>query len=192
MSVTTERKLQIPPIRSPNRSAGGPVAVSTAPGLDAGHGSKLCAHRNRVAFVCGSNSCRSQMAEVLCRKLRPEIDCVSGGLQTKPGKVINPFAIRVLEEIGLGVDELCIKDLGSIKPYAYDLIVVLCECDSHMNVPSHVQGKVVLRSIDAPSNIVKAMGTEVPDEEKIAVYRRVRDQISELIRTLKVAEDVKD
>ena len=56
----------------------------------------------KVAFVCVHNSCRSQMAEALSRKLAAEVfDAYSAGTETKPQ--INQDAVRIMKQI-YGID----------------------------------------------------------------------------------------
>ncbi len=52
----------------------------------------------KVAFVCVHNSCRSQMAEALGRKLAGDVfESYSAGTETKPN--INPHAVRIMKQI---------------------------------------------------------------------------------------------
>ena len=52
----------------------------------------------RVAFVCVHNSCRSQIAEALGRKLAGDVfDSFSAG--TEPGSRINPDAVRLMKQV---------------------------------------------------------------------------------------------
>jgi len=56
----------------------------------------------KVAFVCVHNSCRSQMAEALGRKLAADIfESYSAGTETKPQ--INRDAVRLMKEVH-GID----------------------------------------------------------------------------------------
>ncbi|MDO4515567.1 MAG: arsenate reductase ArsC [Bacillota bacterium] len=56
----------------------------------------------KVAFVCVHNSCRSQMAEALGKKLAPEVfESYSAGTETKPR--INPDAVRLMKQVH-GID----------------------------------------------------------------------------------------
>ena len=49
----------------------------------------------KVAFICVHNSCRSQMAEALCRKYAGDVfECYSAG--TDIADRINPDAIRIM------------------------------------------------------------------------------------------------
>ena len=56
----------------------------------------------RVAFLCAHNSCRSQMAEALGKKLAGDVfDSFSAG--TEPGSCINPDAVRLMRQV-YGID----------------------------------------------------------------------------------------
>jgi len=56
----------------------------------------------KVAFVCVHNSCRSQIAEALGKKLAGEVfESYSAGTETKPR--INPDAVRLMKAVH-GID----------------------------------------------------------------------------------------
>ena len=56
----------------------------------------------KVAFICVHNSCRSQIAEALCRKLASDVfESYSAGTETKPR--INQDAVRLMKTIH-GID----------------------------------------------------------------------------------------
>ena len=56
----------------------------------------------KVAFICVHNSCRSQMAEALGRKLASDVFAsFSAGTETKPH--INPDAVRLMKQVH-GID----------------------------------------------------------------------------------------
>ena len=51
----------------------------------------------KVAFVCVHNSCRSQIAEALGKRLVADVfDCYSAGTETKPE--INRDAVRIMKD----------------------------------------------------------------------------------------------
>jgi arsenate reductase len=51
----------------------------------------------KIAFVCVHNSCRSQMAEALCRHFAGDVfDCYSAGTEVKPK--INQDAVRLIKQ----------------------------------------------------------------------------------------------
>lgn len=52
----------------------------------------------KIAFICVHNSCRSQMAEALCRHLANDMfEAYSAGTETKPR--INPDAVRIIKQL---------------------------------------------------------------------------------------------
>ncbi len=56
----------------------------------------------KVAFICTHNSCRSQMAEAISKKLASDVfDAYSAGTEIKG--TINPDAVRVIQQI-YGID----------------------------------------------------------------------------------------
>ena len=58
--------------------------------------------RPKVAFLCVHNSCRSQMAEALGKKLAEDVfESFSAG--TQPGARINPDAVRLMKQVW-GID----------------------------------------------------------------------------------------
>ena len=79
----------------------------------------------RVLILCTGNSCRSQMAEVIWRKLggdRWQVD--SAG--SRPAGYVHPNALAALAEIGLPVDNLSSKSLEPFLGQPIDLVVTVC------------------------------------------------------------------
>ena len=61
-----------------------------------------CEGKTRVAFICVHNSCRSQIAEALGKKLASDVfESYSAGTETKPH--INPDAVRIMKRL-YGID----------------------------------------------------------------------------------------
>lgn len=59
-------------------------------------------HKQKVAFICVHNSCRSQIAEALGRYLASDVfESYSAGTETKPQ--INQDAVRLMKRI-YGID----------------------------------------------------------------------------------------
>ena len=61
--------------------------------------------KKKVAFICVHNSCRSQIAEALGKKLASDVfDSYSAGTETKPK--INQDAVRLMKEIhGINMED---------------------------------------------------------------------------------------
>mgnify|MGYP000129007465 CR=1 FL=1 len=68
----------------------------------------------KVAFICVHNSCRSQIAEALGKKLASNaFESYSAGTETKPK--INQDAVRLMKEtVG---DEVKVKAAGGIRDW---------------------------------------------------------------------------
>lgn len=67
--------------------------------FDKNHGKQ---EKTKVAFICVHNSCRSQIAEALGKRLASEVfESYSAGTETKPQ--INQDAVRIMKEL-YGID----------------------------------------------------------------------------------------
>lgn len=130
-----------------------------------------------VIFLCTGNSCRSQMAEAIVNaRYGKEWEAYSAG--TKPAGYVHLKAIQALNEIGIAhvgkskhIDELHTKD--------FDLVVTVCDSAAEeCPVWPGRAGRRVHHSFVDPA---KAEGT---DEEQMAVFRRVRSEMLEVIPKL--------
>jgi len=80
--------------------------------------------RLKVAFICVHNSCRSQIAEALCRYLAEDVfDCYSAGTEIK--RQINQDAVRLMEQLyGIDMEKTqCSKLLADIPPV--DIVITM-------------------------------------------------------------------
>jgi arsenate reductase (thioredoxin) len=135
--------------------------------------------KTKVLFLCTGNSCRSQMAEGWARHLKcGQIEAYSAGIE-KHG--LNPHAVRVMAEAGVDISGQYSKTPAEIGPVQFDCVVTVC---GHANENCPVfpgQTQVVHVGFDDPPTLTK----NFPDgEEKLAVYRRVRDEIRRFVETL--------
>ena len=82
-----------------------------------------------VAFICVHNSCRSQMAEALGKKLASDaFESYSAGTETKPR--INPDAVRLMKRVhGIDMDKTQYSKLLSALP-PIDIAVTM-GCNVH-------------------------------------------------------------
>ena len=119
------------------------------------------------------------MAEGWARQLKPNaIEVYSAGIE-KHG--MNPHAVKVMAEAGVDLTSQSSKTVAELGPIEFDYVVTVC---GHANEHCPVflgKAKVVHVGFDDPPKLTK----QLPDgEEKLAVYRRVRDQIQAFIETL--------
>jgi arsenate reductase len=131
--------------------------------------------RPRVLFLCTGNSCRSQMAEGFLRSLAGEqFDVVSAG-STPTGKV-HPIAIDAMREVGVDISKHTSKSLDVFAGEKFDYVITVCDNarEACPNFPG--AAKQLHWSFDDPAH---ATGT---DEQKMPVFRRVRDEIRHRIR----------
>jgi len=139
-------------------------------------------NKNRkVLFLCTGNSCRSQIAEAIVNaRLSDDWRAFSAG--TAPAGYVHLKAIQVLNEIGImhiGKS----KSTDQFRDMDFDLVVTVCD-DAAENCPVWLgKGKRVHLGFPDPA---KAEGS---DEEKLAVFRSVRDAIAKEVPAL-LAEHV--
>ncbi|HEX3356572.1 MAG TPA: arsenate reductase ArsC [Tepidisphaeraceae bacterium] len=131
-----------------------------------------------VLILCTGNSCRSQMAEALLRKHQGDkYEVHSAG--TEPKDQVHPLAIRAMKEIGMDISGQRPKSteafLGKL-PVRHLLIV----CDNANKSCPRVWPGAFTRSYLPFDDPAEARGTE---DEKLAVFRRVRDEIDRAMRT---------
>ena len=92
----------------------------------------LLMRKPNVAFICVHNSCRSQMAEALRKKLASDVfESYSAGTQIKPR--INPDAVRLMKQVhGIDMEKTQYSKLLSELP-EIDIVITMdcnvqCPC----------------------------------------------------------------
>ena len=119
------------------------------------------------------------MSEGWARRLKSEsIEAYSAGIE-KHG--MNPHAVKVMAEAGVDITGQFSKTVAELGPIEFDYVVTVCgHANEHCPVFSG-KAKIVHVGFDDPPRLTK----HLPDgEEKLAIYRRVRDQIRTFIETL--------
>lgn len=126
-----------------------------------------------VLFLCTHNSSRSQMAEGLLRA-RGGGRYVVYSAGTQP-RSVHPLAIAAMREIGIDISEAAghrAKGMGEFAGQAIDLVVTVCD-DAAEECPFFPGARRQEHwGFPDPS---AATGSE---EERLAVFRRVRDAIA--------------
>ena len=130
----------------------------------------------KVLFLCTGNSARSQMAEALLRHhAGDDYDVYSAGLEPKG---LNPYTVRVMTEKGIDMSSHYSKDvteyLGKVN---FGYLITVCG-HAEANCPTTFLG--VSQRIHWPfDDPAAAQGS---DEEILAKFREVRDQIEAKIQ----------
>jgi arsenate reductase (thioredoxin) len=131
-------------------------------------------NKKTLYFLCTGNSCRSQMAEGFGKQILGEsFDVYSAGIEAHG---LNPKAVKAMNEVGVDISgqtsDLIDKEILNNADY----VITLCgDADDNCPVtPPHVTRWHW--GFDDPA---RAVGTE---EEKWAVFQRVRDEIEKRIQ----------
>jgi arsenate reductase len=140
----------------------------------------MMAEMKKVLFLCTGNSARSQMAEGLTGSLGSDHwDVKSGG--TFPSYV-HPLAIQVMQEIGNDISHQTSKSCDQFVNESFDYVITVCDRVARSCPAFPGSGKRVHWSLEDPAI---AIGTI---NERMAVFRRVRDEIKAKIEELLKSE----
>lgn len=126
----------------------------------------------RVLILCTGNSARSQMAEGWLRHFGGDhFSVASAG--TMPAGQVNPLAVRAMAEVGIDISAHRPKHLERYLSDQWDYVITVCDAANEA-CPHLPGGKRRLHwSFEDPA---AATGIEV---ERLAIFRRVRDQIKD-------------
>jgi arsenate reductase len=122
----------------------------------------------KVAFICVHNSCRSQIAEALGKKLASDVlECYSAGTETKPR--INPDAVRLMKQVhGIDMEETQRSKLLSDIPPVDVVITMGCNVNCPFLPCSHREDW----GLEDPSG--------KSDEAFLETIRRIEEKILDL------------
>lgn len=136
----------------------------------------------KVLFICTGNSCRSQMAEGFLRHVAGEsFEALSAG--TDPIGV-NPNAVRVMAEKGIDISAQQSKGMKPFLGHHFPYVITVCDRANERCPIFPGMMKRLHWSFEDPAH---ATGTE---EQKLAVFRRVRDEVDAHIR--RFVDEVRD
>jgi arsenate reductase len=128
----------------------------------------------RVLFLCTGNSARSQMAEGLLRSLGgADFEVYSAG--TEPHG-LNPLAVEAMRESGIDISRHESKSLDRFLDRSFDYVITVCDRARDRCPTFPGDNERIHWGFDDPA---AATGTR---EEKLAQFRRVRNEISERLR----------
>lgn len=147
-------------------------------------------NKMKVLFLCEHNSARSQMAEGLLRHLYGETyEVFSAG--SNPTKV-NPFAIKVMAEIGIDISKQVSKSIEEFRNKEIDLVVSVCRSSAKLTC-SLCSSPIVMGRPEIINALIPGAkhylhhGFNDPsevdgsDDEKTLAFRRIKDEIKKWI-----------
>jgi len=130
----------------------------------------------RILFLCTGNSARSQMSEAFLRKYGGDkFEVHSAGLDPT---VINPFTVKVLEEIGIDTSGQFAKSLDSyLGKVHFSYLITVCSKAEERCPIFPGMGTRIHWPFEDPAAFIGS------DEEKMEKFREIRDQIEKKIKS---------
>ena len=126
----------------------------------------------KILILCTGNSCRSQIAEAFLKSFNKNIEVFSAG--TQPTENVNPYAIKVMQEIGIDISKNKPKNVAEFLSQEFDYVVTVCD-GAKESCPLFT-GKVKNRLQLGFEDPADAKGSE---SEIMEVFRKVRNLIKE-------------
>ena len=132
--------------------------------------------KKRVLILCTGNSARSQMAEGILRNDGGEtFEVYSAGVKAS---AVRPEAIQAMCEIGIDISGHRSKSVDEFSGQEFDYVITVC--DNAKETCPVFPGKAIRihQSFeDPPPRGAKSA------EETLSIFRRVRDEIREWMRS---------
>ena len=133
----------------------------------------------KILFLCTGNSCRSQMAQGWARALRGDvIQAYSAGIAAHG---LDLLAVKVMAESGVDISGQQSKNVSDLMDVRFDYVITVCDNAREACPVFPGKARVVHAGFDDPPRLAKDAKTQ---EQALAHYRRVRDEIRAFIETL--------
>ena len=130
--------------------------------------------KKKVLFLCTHNACRSQMAEgFLNDRAGDRFEAVSAGSQPTE---IHPLAIRVMKEIGIDISDQRSKSALDFLEEEFDYVITLCDNARRVCPAFPGEYEKIHWDLEDPA------AGEDTEEEKLKIFREVRDRIDARIQ----------
>jgi arsenate reductase len=124
----------------------------------------------KILILCTGNTCRSQMAEGYLQDLDNSLELYSAGVD--PGDVVNPVAVKVMEEKGIDISGRKSNDVDEFIDESFDFVITVCD-NARETCPVFI-GKVKHNLHIGFEDPAEFEGT---DEAVMNKYREIRDLI---------------
>ena len=131
--------------------------------------------KKSILILCTGNSCRSQMAEGFLRSFDSALVVFSAG--TKPAESVHPIAVKVMREEWIDISLYKPKSVEEYLHRPFDYVITVCDA-ANESCPLFT-GSVEHRLHIGFDDPAEAKGTQ---EEVLAVFRRVRNEINQRFR----------
>jgi arsenate reductase len=134
--------------------------------------------KKNVLVLCTGNSCRSQIAEGYLRYFHGEkAEVYSAGVETHG---VNPRAIATMKEDGIDLSAHTSNHVDEYLSISFDLILTVCDHASERCPIFPGKAQRIHHNFTDPAKVI---GTE---EEIMAEFRRVREEIKGFCRLLEI------
>ena len=135
--------------------------------------------RLKILFLCAHNSCRSQMAEGWAHPLLgDQFESYSAGID--PTRV-DPRAVRVMAEAGVDISSRHAKPISEIQDVDFDYVVTVCDQAREQCPYFPARVGTIHAGFEDPPVLA---GRAKDEQEALAIYRRIRDEIRRFIEEL--------
>ena len=125
--------------------------------------------KERVLFLCTHNSARSQMAEAWLQALDGgRYEAASAGTEATR---VHSLAVRAMAEVGVDLGGHASKTLDRFVGERWDWVITVCDAANEACPVFPGAAHRLHWSFEDPSRATGA------DEARLAVFRRVRDEI---------------
>lgn len=130
--------------------------------------------KKRVLILCTGNSARSQMAEGLLRHDGGgSFEVFSAGVEPSH---VRPQAVEAMREIGVDISGQRSKSVDEFAGQEFDYVITVCDNANERCPVFPGKTERVHWSFDDPA------GAEGDEAARLAVFRRVRDEIRARLR----------
>ena len=130
--------------------------------------------KKRVLILCTGNSARSQMAEGLLRQDAGErFEVESAGTKAS---FVRSEAIAAMRELGIDISGHRSKNVDELEGQQFDYVITVCDNARETCPVFFGKAQKLHRDFEDPAAF---SGSK---EERLAVFRRVRDQLRTYLR----------
>jgi len=128
-------------------------------------------NKKRVLILCTGNSARSQMGEGILRDIAGnKFEVESAGVAPSH---VRPESVKAMREIGIDISSHRSKSVDEFLDREFDYVITVCD-NAKASCPIFPgNAERIHWSFDDPAAVVGS------DEERLAAFRRVRNEIQE-------------